>query len=243
MLHSVPSVESKADCFTSPPLWPSDREVYFILTPLRIRHDRERIGIPILIVCRDIKKDGTKTVPLRRPITPEVTTTIPKEADRILLSKVAKNEVFYSYSSNDCSKFLLNPDNYDTYLPLLCGTKRCFFEPFENRYHLYTLEDTLPLKMDVGPAWSLSLQWETQGKYLMAKVFITRNSERIEFEDLPGIYPGDEAHSGVFVRKNLISHFMFDPIDFSWIKFFVRRKKQTVLQSKWESIAEKLMEG
>jgi len=238
LLQSIPSVESKSkeDFFNPLHPWPANRVVYFIVTPLRMRHDDGRIGAPISIVCRDIKKDGTKTIPLHRPITPRVTITIPNEADRNLLSRIASNRILYGYGLKDCSRFLLDPANYDHFLPLLCATKRCFIEPVQQRYHLYTIEGSPPLEIDDGPPWSLAIQWESQGNDLMAKVDITRHSEIIGFEEIQAIYPGDESNHGILIHNNLISHYLFQPTLFLWIQLFMRRKSLKVPRSKWGSI-------
>ena len=236
VFHSIPSVESKADSFNPPSPWPTEREVYFILTPLRIRHDQGRIGIPVLTVCRDMKKNGTRTVPLRRPIAPRMIATIQNETDRQLLSEMASNSDLYCYGSNDCSKVLLSPTKYAHFLPLLCATKRCFVEPVQHRYHLHTVENSPPLEIDEGPPWSLAIQWEKQGKNLMGKANITRDNEITKIEEIQAIYPGDESNPGILIHRDLMCYYSFEPALFSWIQFFMRRGHLKVPQSKWDTI-------
>ena len=213
------------------PSWPAKREVNFVFIPLRIRHDQGRTGIPILILCRDIKKNGAQSIPLRRLVDPKVSTTIPNEADRNLLSEIAINSDLYRYSSTDCSKFLLNPNNYDHFLPLLCATRRCFVEPVESRFHVYTIENTPTLEIDDGPPWSLTVPREIQGIYSMAKANIIRNSESIQVEEIQAIYPGDESNPGVLIHKGLVSRYLFQPTLYSWIESFLRRKRIELIDS------------
>lgn len=161
--------------------WPPGRQIIYLISP---NHSEEG-GLIVDVVTQDSKRDGSPGRPKALRLSPMIISQIPDALDRQILftlagsqSKWSSDYEFYSPHGRgiSASGVALPSSASQLIVPLIARTERAF------RRSETSLEPTLPLSLDDGPAWEFCLQAQLSGGEYEISGRFERGDERLDLE-------------------------------------------------------------